>query len=159
MVSIEFDWEPGDRNPAALATRMTAFEASIRSGGFREPLLESRHILAEEIDTNFAVGGRPPWTALAESTKRQKRRNKERPLIHTGRLRRSAGAVGRWKVKNDEARFSDLPSSVEYGYYHLLGSSRMPVRDWLNVPEGTEDVIGITVFNPWLERKLNEAGI
>lgn len=159
MVYLDVSWEDGIHNPKVLATRMTVFENTIRTGGFRQPLLKSVPILSEEIDENFAVGGRPPWAPLSPKTIARKKKNAHSILIESGALRRSASAHNRWHVSNDIAAYGNLPNSVSYGYYHLEATYTRPIRDWLTVNGNIIDTIGVTIFEPWLDTKLSEAGI
>ena len=153
---IEMEWDQFN-SPKVVALKTTVLEQSIRAG-FIEPLLASRRYLANEIDENFATAGHGSWKPLSRRTVERKKRNKDKILIESGRLRRSATAISRWHVKNDEAVFESLPQSVWYGYLHLEGAGKLPIRDWLSIDGSVVDEIGIAVFGPWLERKLENAG-
>lgn len=154
---IEMEWDDLF-SPKVVAAKTTALEMSFRAG-FREPLLASRRHLANAIDENFATAGHGTWAPLSPKTVLKKKKNKNKILIESGRLRRSAAALGRWHVDNNEAVFSNLPGSVEYGYLHITGTNKMPSRNWLDVDgDSLVDEIGIAVFGPWLATKLEKAG-
>lgn len=82
-------------------------------------------VLLKEVDTNFVVGGRPSWKSLKDSTRT--------PLIKTGNLRHS---ILTSMSKNSLVIYS----TTSYATYHLNGTKRIPVRDFLNIPN-LEDII------------------
>lgn len=153
---IEMEWDDLF-SPKVVAAKTTALEMSLRAG-FREPLLASVPYLSNAIDENFATAGHGSWAPLSPKTILKKKKNKDKILIESGRLRKSASAKARWHVANDAASFDNLPGSVGYGYVHITGTSKMPSRDWLAVDGSIVDEIGIAVFGPWLAVKLEKAG-
>ena len=153
---IEMEWDDLF-SPKIVAAKTTALEMSLRAG-FREPLLASKPYLSNALDENFATAGHGSWASLSPNTRLKKKKNKDKILIESGKLRRSAKALARWDVANNEATFNSLPGSVGYGYLHITGTSKMPSRDWLAIDGSIVDEIGIAVFVPWLAAKLEKAG-
>ena len=98
---IEMGWDDAF-SPKVVAAKTTALEMSMRAG-FREPLLASRRHLANAIEENFATAGHGSWAKLSPNTVLKKKKNKDKILIESGRLRTSATALVRWHLANNDA--------------------------------------------------------
>jgi phage gpG-like protein len=113
---VQFDFQP---SLGMLARDIDKLGVDIRS--FRVPLTESvRTVMVPSIRTNFAVGGRPPWEALAEST--VEIRGDEGPiLVRSGALSKVASQINIWSISQVGATIKDLPQKVWYGKVHQAG--------------------------------------
>lgn len=160
-VSIWFESDPVF-GPKLTAAKLAALDVSIRAGGFRQPLDRSvREVLIPAIEHQFDVGGDPKWKDTKAITKlnRIRRGNSPTPvLVETGKLKKAATAIGRWRVRDDEAIFTGLPGHAYYGTYHLTGTMRnnMPIRDWARWDQGTESKCA-DIFDTWLDDKIKSS--
>jgi phage gpG-like protein len=80
-----------------------------------------------QFDTEGAYGGEP-WAPLADSTLRSKPAGLK-ILVRTGKLK---GSFRTRKVLPDLLEWG---SDVAYGVYHMKGTSRMPARPPVKLPE------------------------
>lgn len=85
-----------------------------------------QHVV-DSIHKNFDEGGRPdPWPP--------KKSGEECHLIDTGALRASVD----YKVKKNGV---EIAYGKDYGTYHILGTSRLPIRDFMEIqPEDWQDL-------------------
>lgn len=131
---------------------------------FRTPLRESvRDVMVPSIDTNFAVGGRPPWQPLGEQTveRRTRQGTGTQILVESGSLRRSATQFSRWNIGTDSAEISNWPqrdlvkAAVHEGGATVrtkLGISNIPARPFLLIQD--EDAARIDeIFLDWMESR------
>ena len=130
-VSMEFD-------SRALDAKLTAFAKTTRN---MLPFWRSvGEILRKSIVQNFRVGGRPdPWKPLSEITKQYKRKNKNKILVESGRLR------GSINYKADASGVSVGTSGVEYAAIHQFGgdtgTATIPARPYVLIqPEDMETI-------------------
>ncbi len=133
------------------------------SNRMREPLQDSaREVLAPSIDKNFQVGGRPKrWKASSPiSTYRlQKKGTGEPTLWVTGKMKRAAGAIARFKVKNNELTYGYFPATLWYAVVHddpkLAKKANIPQRPFALIQP--DDIEKITViFMLWYEKMVNK---
>lgn len=151
-ISFEVEWRPA---LTLVASGFDTMATSIKS--FKEPLSRSiREVASPSIRENFASGGRPPWTPLAEFTIEKK--GFDDVLFETGALESKAGQLNNWTIDGiaGEAALDKL--SVEYGYYHQEGfvnhwtGKFTPARTWaMFQPEDEERIEEI--FWEWLEER------
>lgn len=119
--SVEYDFVP----PLALvAARINTLGTKVSS--FEDPLRRAiREVVIPSIQTNFDVGGRPPWPPLSEGTievrQRMGRGSGSGTLVLTGALKGAMGEEGIWNVTDDTATLPGFPSSVWYGIIHNTG--------------------------------------
>lgn len=87
-----------------------------------------------DTEGGYGSGGWPP---LAESTIERKRAagQSSRILIATGALRDSLAGRGTGHTERFSSHAMQWGSSIPYGRYHMTGTSRMPRREPLNIPE------------------------
>lgn len=132
----------------------------------RTPLRESvQRVIMPSIDANFAAGGRPPWTPLAESTlaRRARQGTGATPLQVTGKLRRAATQFSRWDVGTQEARITNWPGDVavragvqNFGASNTGQGANIPAREFLAIQES--DAIQVDeIFLTWMERRAGAA--
>lgn len=152
---LEFKWEP------PLIEVIADLELlAVRLESAKEPLTQSvEEVLAPSIRTNFEVGGRPAWAALADTTI-YNRGGSDTPLIYTGALEERVSAPEAWTVTRDTASFNSMPDDVWYGVIHQEGTSddreTIPARPFLMFqPEDEDRVEGI--FGKWLDKLIVEA--
>lgn len=124
---------------AILARDIDKLRVDIRS--FKVPLKRSiQQVIAPSFQTNFDVGGRPPWEPWSEFTPEIKRRT-GRPvrklMIQSGKLRRVSGQLNLWDISRTEAFLSDLPSRVWYGRLQQLGYEGVATVNDEPVPTAT----------------------
>lgn len=85
------------------------------------------------VDDSFSASRSPdgtPWEPLSPSTIARRRGRSSKPLIDTGRLRRSI-------TSRVEVRALEIGSNVAYAPTHQLGSRHVPARPFLPfVPVG-----------------------
>ncbi len=129
----------------------------------REPLLESASdVLAPSINRNFQVGGRPDkWAPVSPiSTYRlQKSGEDAPPLWVTGKMKRAASALARFKVRNNELTYGYFPSSLWYAAVHdsakLAKAANIPQRPFALIQ--ADDIDDITrIFMRWYEKMVNK---
>lgn len=143
--------------PVILATKLSAFQYSIRS--FREPLDKSvREVMVNDIKHQFAVGGDPPWAELADSTREVKEKMglNRGILIRTGALERAATQISQWKVTSEMAYFAGLPSGVSYGYpldsgfMNARTGTYVPAREFIRLDDNQRNKIA-DIFDKWVD--------
>lgn len=128
---------------------------------FKEPLTTAvNKVVIPGIQQNFAVGGRPPWPPLSDSTLVRKGGD-DRILIRSGKLARVAAQKNVWQINGGygigegTAKMTGLPG-VEYGFYHLTGTSRMPIRDFLTINEEEAQAIE-DIFGDYVDMRIARA--
>lgn len=122
-------------------------KAAVEVSDFHVPLSRAiTTVVAPSIAENFAVGGRPGWTPLADGTLRQK--TNPRILIESGTLAAEASNPDNWGIDREEAQMY-LPEDAYYGEFHMSGTAFMPARDFATLQDTDEDAIAV-VFNEWL---------
>lgn len=113
-----------------LATGYRKFSLDIRS--FREPLKRSiQQVIAPSIVKNFDVGGRPDvWEPLSEYALDRRAREgfNDKPLVKTGKLRRTMGQLNIWTITRESASIRDLPPNVWYGKVQNAGIGQFSTR-------------------------------
>lgn len=133
-----------------VANDMRQLAGDIRS--FREPLkLAIQGVLAPSIRKNFDEGGRPAWPELADATIKRKKRNKDKILVESGKLRRVASQYNSWTVTTNSATLDVLPGA-EYGSFHETGTKNMPERPFSTIQSDDADEVEL-VFEIWLRRR------
>lgn len=153
-LSFEFDWQPPI---TLLANGFDTMGTSVKS--FKEPLTRSvREVINPSIATNFAVGGRPPWTPLSPLTVFKK--GHATILIESGRLAKVAPQMKSWSIDGiaGEARLDSV--SAPYGVYHQNGfynvrtGTFVPAREWAVIQEQDAEKVE-EIFWEWLEERWN----
>ena len=127
----------------------------------RQPLLKiGREVMSPSIERNFAVGGRPnKWEQSGTSRYRESkgdRSGSSSPLWVTGKLKRSAGAFARWRVRSNELTYGYFPITSWHAVVHDKGSSKaqVPQRAFaLFQPQDMNDARDI--LWEWFEDKIN----
>lgn len=133
------------------------------SNRMRQPLLKiGREVLSPSIEKNFAVGGRPKkWEQVGTSKYRDQkgdRLGESSPLWVTGKLKRSAKAFARFKVKNNELTYGYFPATLWYAGVHDDAASakraEIPQRPFALIQaQDIDDARDI--FWDWFEDKIN----
>lgn len=166
--------------PAMIISARKVDKLGIDIRSFREPLKRSiQQVVIPSIRKNFDVGGRnPKWPALAPQTVKRKGGN-SRPLIRTGKLRRTMGYLNIWTIDREKAFIQDLPDSIWYGKVHQAGAKgqfenfydpvkkrKVNIGDDGAIPQREfvvlrrKDEIDIErVFEQWLEERIRHAGL
>jgi len=89
---------------------------------FHVPLQTAGLYLQKSISNQFAVGGKPKWKPLAAITIFYRRGHSDKPLLDTGRLRRSyisrSGGDSTWNLNNARLIFG---SNLNYAALHQYG--------------------------------------
>jgi len=133
------------------------------SNRMRQPLLKiARNVLAPSIDKNFAVGGRPnKWAQVGTSTYRAKkgdRQGSSSPLWVTGKMKRSAGALARFRVSSNKLTYGNFPTTLWYAVVHdnaeLAAKAKIPQRPFALIQ--SEDISdSLRIFGDWVEDRVN----
>ncbi len=93
----------------------------------REPLQEiAKEVLAPSIDKNFKVGGRPKrWKQSSPvSTYRTQKKGEDEPTLWvTGKMKRAASALKRFKVRENTLTYGYFPPTLWYAMVHDSASS------------------------------------
>ena len=105
-----------------------------RSKNLERPLKLIGIQMQKSTDKTFKEEGRPKWTDLAESTKRQRRKGpratrKVMILQDTGQLKRSIT----YEVKRPSIIRWGPSRIAPYGIFHQLGTRKMPQRKFLGM--------------------------
>jgi phage gpG-like protein len=121
---------------------------------FQEPLEAAvREVGVPAIGRNFDAEG-PGWEPLQAATVMI--RGSEHPILEvTGALREDATSPDAWAIDDDMAAMSML--SLDYGYFHEVGTGFMPARPFMVLDESDVDEI-VEVFGQWLDTKFIAAG-
>lgn len=105
-----------------VAERIATLGAKVET--FEEPLRKAiKEVVIPSMQTNFDVGGRPPWQPHAEGTVEIASNlgfTLGGVLVRTGALRSAMGDEGSWTVDSTSATLN-LPSNVWYGAVHQGG--------------------------------------
>ncbi len=129
----------------------------------RQPLLDSaKEVLIPSIDKNFKVGGRPKrWKASSPiSTYRMQKAGEGEPTLWvTGKMKRAATRMARFKVLKNTMTYGYFPPTVWYAMVHdradIAKSANIPHRPFALIQP--EDVDGITrIFMRWYESMVNK---
>lgn len=108
-----------------------------------EPTRQAAAVLANEIEQNFRVGGRPAaWPPLAEAT--IKRKGHGRILFDSNDLFDEATNPSNFEVttaKNTSSAHLDAEQLPEYAIFHVTGTEFMPERDFTFVSDEAIDEI------------------
>lgn len=129
----------------------------------RQPLLKiARKVLSPSIARNFAVGGRPDkWQQVGTSTYRSGKGDKSgtsSPLWVTGKMKRSAAALARFRVARNELTYGNFPNTVWFAVVHddakLARKANIPQRPFaLLQPKDITD--SLRIFGDWVEERVN----
>jgi len=127
----------------------------------RQPLLRiAREVLAPSINQNFEVGGRPTaWRATASGMRyRSARGGGSGPLVVTGKLKRSASALARFKVRKNVMTYGNFPNRSWYAAVHdsdeISQKANIPSRPFALIQQEDEAAIG-RIFMDWVESRVN----
>lgn len=154
--------------------------AMSRSGRMRSLLERIRdEVIIPSIDTDFKVGGRPPWEPIYLSSwmNRETRGGKDsgsswretyigkatsaKPLVDTGTLQKAATAKARFSIRGNEMSYGDFPSKRSWGLAHNFGANTgngawLPQREFVSFYRHTEDVNYIDeIALEWVEENIN----
>jgi phage gpG-like protein len=152
-----------DPEPYILASQFFLAGSRIRS--LREPIKKAiKEVVAPAFVRNFAAGGRPKWTPLAEATiewRKEEGHSGAAPLIRSRRLMRTAGQQNIWNIDGRageaEARLEDLPSHSWYGIVHQhgwdTGASIIPQRQWAVITADEADAVAEVIGN-WVQTRI-----
>jgi phage gpG-like protein len=133
-----------------IAGKLETFGASIQD--FTEALEDViEKVMIPSFQTNFAVGGRPPWEPLSDAY--SERKSGGSILVLSGALRGAATSRDIWTVDDTAAWIDGLPEDVWYGMVHQDGSATTPARPFILIQPEDEAKIE-EVFGEWLDRKL-----
>ncbi len=109
------------------------------------------------VARNFAEGGRPPWTPLAESTIQNKIRRSlpSRILVATTRLESWATSRSAYRITSHSLETVGGP---DYWIHHQTGTPRMPQRVIFNLQIADQRIIG-GIFNNFIAAHLAANGL
>jgi phage gpG-like protein len=151
-INWKFSWRPAVE---VLASGFDKMGTSIRS--YKVPLNKSiKEVMSPSIAENFASGGRPSWTPLADFTIQKK--GHDTILYETGTLAKRAPQYNNWTVDGPagEARLDRLRTT--YGYFHQEGfvnhwtGTFTPARTWAMFQPEDEEAIE-AIFWEFLEER------
>jgi phage gpG-like protein len=156
---VEIDFQP---SPFVIANQFDKLGLQIRS--FREPLKRSiQQVMAPSLQANFAAGGRPTaWQPLSQFTLNRKKKNRDKILVRSGKLRQRAGQLKIWTIdgKNGLAYIGPkLPNDIWYGAVHQSGWDTpdgigVTPRQWALIQAG--DIGDIeAVFSDWIQERVD----
>jgi phage gpG-like protein len=161
-MSIAIDIDP---NPVILVAQFDKLSLDIRS--FKEPLERSvRQVVIPSIKENFDAEGRPDtWEELTPETimMRDYEGYPEGPILErSGRLRKAATALARWRFTREEAvGGEEWPGTAWYAPLHDQGFStthvEVPARPFMLIHLEDEDRIE-EVFYEWFAERCLAAG-
>lgn len=95
-----------------------------------------KKVIIPQFENTFAVGGIPHWRPLAESTIRKK--GHDTILVDSDQLRQGATSIDTWQISGGIATMFD---PVEYGHWHISGTTHMPARNFVGLDGTTEDAL------------------
>lgn len=154
MAFIDIEWFP---EPKVVATQFYQLAGDVDVRSLKEPLKRSiQQVIAPAFRDNFAAGGRPKWTPLADATVRKKGDNTV--LVRSGKLKKRAGQLNLWTIDGvaGEARAENL-GNAEYGVFHQNGAERgnwsLPARPWAMLTAEEEQKVE-EVFGAWLDERI-----
>lgn len=128
----------------------------------RQPLLEiAKEVLAPSIDKSFKVGGRPKrWEASSPvSTYRLQKDGESEPTLWvTGKMKRAASALARFKVRENTMTYGYFPPTLWYAMVHDSASvsarADIPHRPFALIQ--SEDVPKMErILMDWVERQVS----
>ncbi len=128
----------------------------------RQPLLDiAKEVLAPSIDKNFKVGGRPTrWKASSPiSTYRLEKDGEGEPTLWvTGKMKRAAKALARFKVKNNTMTYGYFPAKLWYAMVHDSASvsarANIPHRPFALIQ--ADDIPKMErILMDWVERRVS----
>lgn len=162
-VTFDFQWVP---LPQLVAR--SYFMSAERAEQLEVPMRETVELFGSEIDMNFQVEGRPDrWADLADSTIRKRLGHalgsdvKQDIALATPEYRSQVidYAMGGIKILQDEGTLYDAATNPDswdiqshggstvatltdptgYGFYHVEGTTHMPVRDFTYISDEALD--------------------
>jgi phage gpG-like protein len=124
----------------------------------RQPLLDSaKEVLGPSINKNFQVGGRPKrWAFVSPVSQYRSSRGMEDspPLWVTGKMKRAASAMARFKVRNNRMTYGYFPATLWFAGVHDAGAGNIPQRPFALIQ--ANDIDDITrIFMKWYEDRVN----
>ncbi len=159
MITIFID----DRALNLLKIDMQALARDLAgTNRMRQPLLRiAKEVLGPSINRNFAAGGRPErWEpSVPISTYRQKKRGGDEPTLWvTGKMKKAASAMKRFRVKQNTMTYGYFPPTVWFAMVHdnatIARRANIPQRPFALIQsEDVEDIIRI--FMEWIESRVN----
>lgn len=154
MIDILLHWE--GLSAPAYARR---FRTAAYIEDFSPALRRIAVVVARSIETNFDVGGRPPWQPLAASTVADKlRQGYTAPyaiLVRSGDLFASATDESSYIIGRHELI---AKPDVRYWIYHQTGTVKMPQRIIMNLQRSDQRAIG-GIFNEFILDHLERSGL
>ncbi len=133
------------------------------TNAMRQPLLKiAREVLAPSIEQTFRVGGRPKkWKASSPvSTYRLQKGGEGEPTLWvTGKMKRAASALARFKVRENTMTYGYFPPTLWFAMVHDTASvaraADIPHRPFALIQ--SDDIPKIEqIFMDWLESKVND---
>ncbi len=118
-VALDISWSG---RSAADFSRVFAVAAQVDN--FKPALQDiASEVIGPSIQKDFDVGGRPPWTPLAQSTIRKKSRqgaaSPSKILVHSGALEKAASDHKKYTINRDTLRA--WPFGNRYWGFHQVG--------------------------------------
>ncbi len=128
----------------------------------RQPLLDSaKEVLIPSFNKNFQVGGRPRWEpSVPISTYRIEKKASGSPTLWvTGKMKKAATRMARFKVLENKMTYGYFPPTVWYAMVHdsdvLATRAKIPTRPFALIqPEDVDDITRI--FMRWYESMVNK---
>lgn len=129
----------------------------------RQPLLDiAKEVLAPSIDKNFKVGGRPKrWERSSPiSTYRMQKSGEDEPTLWvTGKMKRAASALARFKVRENTMTYGNFPATLWYAMVHdtasVAASANIPHRPFALIQSDDIPKMERILMN-WVERRVSQ---
>lgn len=154
MIDLLLYWE--GLSAPAYARR---FRTAALISDFSPVLRRIAVVVARSVETNFDVGGRPPWQPLQASTVADKvRQGFTAPyaiLVRSGDLFASATDESSYIIGRQELI---AKPDVHYWIYHQTGTAKMPQRVIMNLQRADQRAIG-RLFDEFIMDHLERSGL
>ncbi len=130
----------------------------------RQPLLDiAREVAAPSIDRNFKVGGRPKrWERSSPiSTYRLQTGGEGDPTLWvTGKMKRAASALARFKVRENKMTYGYFPAKLWYAMVHddagTAARANIPHRPFALI-QGDDIPKMERILMDWVETRVNRS--
>ena len=130
------------------------------TNSMKQPLLDiAKEVLAPSIDKNFKVGGRPSrWAAVSPISAYRDLHGDGPPLWVTGKMKRAASALARFKVSENTMNYGYFPPSLWFAMVHDSASvsarANIPHRPFALIQADDIPKMG-DILMDWVERQVS----
>ncbi len=150
-----------DRALQLFAADMRGMAADIAgTNRMRRPLLEiAKEVLIPSINKNFAAGGRPKrWEPALPISQYRTQHGGGPTLWVTGKMKKAATRMARFKVKNNVMTYGNFPPTVWFAMVHdqadIARRANVPHRPFALIQK--EDIPKIErIMMRWYEKMVN----